>query len=234
MEDFYIMKNRNKIVAFLLAGVLAAGHGSVVYADVSWDLCAVNEKRMRLEVPENEKKHTDSAENNGNADIEEHEMPQTTSEYADIGIASVLNYVNLRAEPSAESEALGKLYNNSAATVLETVTDEAGTPIGDPLTGQKITIVDAGKDRINLELKDFKFGTVPVGDLEIKNVAVNDKGEVNGSASQVPIMNGVLQADITVSGTVKDKKANLLIDVSAPLTPGTDPIKMKVTFIGAR
>ncbi len=83
-----------------------------------------------------------------------------------------------------------------------TVTDEAGTPIGDPLTGQKITIVDAGKDRINLELKDFKFGTVPVGDLEIKNVAVNDKGEVNGSASQVPIMNGVLQADITVSGTV--------------------------------
>ena len=57
-----------------------------------------------------------------------------------------------------------------------TVTDEAGTPIGEPLTGQKITIVDAGKDRINLELKDFKFGTVPVGDLEIKNVAVNDKG----------------------------------------------------------
>ena len=120
------MKNRNKIVAFLLAGVLAVGHGSVVYADVSWDLCAVNEKRMRLEVQENEKKHTDSAENNGNADIEEHEIPQTTSEYADIGIASVLNYVNLRAEPSVESEALGKLYNNSAATVLETVTDEAG------------------------------------------------------------------------------------------------------------
>ena len=120
------MKNRNKIVAFLLAGMLAVGHGSVVYADVSWDLCAVNEKSMRLEVQENEKKHTDSAENNGNADIEEHEIPQTTSEYADIGIASVLNYVNLRAEPSVESEALGKLYNNSAATVLETVTDEAG------------------------------------------------------------------------------------------------------------
>lgn len=43
------MKKRNKIVAFLLAGVIAAGHGSVVYAagygsvvyeDVAWDLCA--------------------------------------------------------------------------------------------------------------------------------------------------------------------------------------------------
>lgn len=133
MEDFYIMKKRNKIVAFLLAGVIAAGHGSVVYAagygsvvyeDVAWDLCALNEEHMKLEVQE---KNTDNdAAGNDQADIEERESPQSTSEYADIGIASVLNYVNLRAEPSVESEALGKLYNNSAATVLETVLDEAG------------------------------------------------------------------------------------------------------------
>ena len=133
MEDFYIMKKRNKIVAFLLAGVIAAGHGSVVYAagygsvvyeDVAWDLCALNEERMKLEVQE-KNKDNDAAVND-QADIEERESPQRTSEYADIGIASVLNYVNLRAEPSVESEALGKLYNNSAATVLETVLDEAG------------------------------------------------------------------------------------------------------------
>ena len=127
------MKKRNKIVAFLLAGVIAAGHGSVVYAagygsvvyeDVAWDLGALNEERMKLEVQE---KNTDNdAAGNDQADIEERESPQSTSEYADIGIASVLNYVNLRAEPSVESEALGKLYNNSAATVLETVLDEAG------------------------------------------------------------------------------------------------------------
>ena len=118
------MKKRNKIVAFLLAGVIAAGHGSVVYAagygsvvyeDVAWDLCALNEERMKLEVQE---KNTDNdAAGNDQADIEERESPQSTSEYADIGIASVLNYVNLRAEPSVESEALGKLYNNSAAYV---------------------------------------------------------------------------------------------------------------------
>ena len=125
MEDFYIMKNRNKIVAFLLAGALAVGHGSVVYADVVWDLCAMNEERMRLGVQE--KNIADNhVTNDANIDVEEHETPQTKSEYADIGIASVLNYVNLRAEPSVESEALGKLYNNSAATVLETVLDEAG------------------------------------------------------------------------------------------------------------
>ncbi|HAT90545.1 MAG TPA: hydrolase Nlp/P60 [Roseburia sp.] len=125
MEDFYIMKNRNKIAAFLLAGALAVGHGSVVYADVVWDLCAMNEERMRLGIQE--KNIADNhVTNDANIDVEKHETPQSTSEYADIGIASVLNYVNLRAEPSVESEALGKLYNNSAATVLETVTDEAG------------------------------------------------------------------------------------------------------------
>ena len=119
------MKNRNKIVAFLLAGALAVGHGSVVYADVVWDLCAMNEERMRLGVQE--KNIADNhVTNDANIDVEKHETPQSTSEYDDIGIASVLNYVNLRAEPSVESEALGKLYNNSAATVLETVTDEAG------------------------------------------------------------------------------------------------------------
>lgn len=119
------MKNRNKIVAFLLAGALAVGHGSVVYADVVWDLCVMNEERMRLGVQE--KNIADNhVTNDANIDVEKHETPQSTSEYDDIGIASVLNYVNLRAEPSVESEALGKLYNNSAATVLETVTDEAG------------------------------------------------------------------------------------------------------------
>ena len=128
------MKKRNKIVAFLLAGVIAAGHGSVVYAagygsvvyaDVVWYLCAMNEERMRLGVQE--KNIADNhVTNDANIDVEKHETPQSTSEYADIGIASVLNYVNLRAEPSVESEALGKLYNNSAATVLETVLDEAG------------------------------------------------------------------------------------------------------------
>lgn len=77
------------------------------------DLLAHGEDRMKL---------TDEKE----AEVELHEVPEVASEYADIAIATVLNYVNLRAEPTTESEVLGKLYANSAATVLETVTDEAG------------------------------------------------------------------------------------------------------------
>lgn len=55
--------------------------------------------------------------------VSENETPVVESEYSDIAIAQVDNYVNVRSEPSTESEVLGKLYNNSAATILETTED---------------------------------------------------------------------------------------------------------------
>ncbi|MGN0342981.1 MAG: SH3 domain-containing protein [Roseburia sp.] len=42
---------------------------------------------------------------------------EETNPYADIAIAQVDNYVNIRSEASEEGEILGKLYDNSAATV---------------------------------------------------------------------------------------------------------------------
>lgn len=51
------------------------------------------------------------------------EAVQAESEYANIAIAQVDNYVNVRSEPTTESEVLGKLYDNSAATILETTAD---------------------------------------------------------------------------------------------------------------
>ena len=47
--------------------------------------------------------------------------------YANIAIAQVDNYVYIRETASAESEYVGKLYNNSAATVSETVDTDDGT-----------------------------------------------------------------------------------------------------------
>lgn len=47
--------------------------------------------------------------------------------YANIAIAQVDNYVYIRETASAESEYVGKLYNNSAATVSDTVEAEDGT-----------------------------------------------------------------------------------------------------------
>lgn len=66
------------------------------------------------------------------SDITENDAPQVTepgatqeetkepvSEYASIAIAQVEIYLNIRQAPQPEAEVIGKLYNNSAATVLE-------------------------------------------------------------------------------------------------------------------
>ena len=44
-------------------------------------------------------------------------------QYADIGIATVTDFVNVRSEANADSEAVGKLYANNALKVLETTED---------------------------------------------------------------------------------------------------------------
>lgn len=56
------------------------------------------------------------------------------SEYDNIAIARVSYYVNMRSEPNEESEILGKIYNDSAATILEEAGDwylvKSGTVTG--------------------------------------------------------------------------------------------------------
>ena len=56
-------------------------------------------------------------------DVASNEAETVKSAYADVAIAKVQDYVNVRSENNEDSEVLGKLYNNSAATVLETTDD---------------------------------------------------------------------------------------------------------------
>lgn len=130
------MYSKVKMTGLLLAGGILILPAVTVRADVrdgqlyagvtdaigAWleaegDLLLHSDERMQLEP---EFSVTELAE------VEEHEVAEVASEFADIAIATVLNYVNLREEPTVESEVVGKLYANSAATILETVYDEAG------------------------------------------------------------------------------------------------------------
>lgn len=47
------------------------------------------------------------------------ELTEEENEYADLAIANVDNYVNVRAEPNTESAILGKIYRGAVAHVLE-------------------------------------------------------------------------------------------------------------------
>lgn len=68
---------------------------------------------------------TEAAEGEGKAQTGEAAGEKQTDEYADIGIATVTDFVNVRSEASADSEAVGKLYANNALKVLEKTDDGA-------------------------------------------------------------------------------------------------------------
>lgn len=51
--------------------------------------------------------------------VEENDTPVVASEYADMLVATVDDYVNIRAKASKDSEAVGKLYKKNVGTVLE-------------------------------------------------------------------------------------------------------------------
>lgn len=53
-------------------------------------------------------------------DITEYLNTNKDSEYKDLAIADVNNYVNIRNKPSEDSEIIGKIYNTAAAKVLAT------------------------------------------------------------------------------------------------------------------
>ena len=134
--------NRNSIrkatTCCLTAAVVLTGSSFVSHAAVSagaGDLISA-----ATEAPADNNKKADKAAENNNATAgvteifanslaprqeaintgaaqEEAEAPVKT-EYDDIAIAQVDNYVNVRSAASEEGEVLGKLYNNSACTVL--------------------------------------------------------------------------------------------------------------------
>ena len=53
-----------------------------------------------------------------------HENEETESEYANLAIAQVDDYVNVRQEPNTDSAVLGKIYNGAVAQILETAGEE--------------------------------------------------------------------------------------------------------------
>ncbi|WP_343246536.1 SH3 domain-containing C40 family peptidase [Diplocloster hominis] len=86
---------------------------------------------------------------NVDAQIKEYLVPTVKSEYSDIAIAQVDNYVNIRDSASEEGQILGKLYNNSAATVQGSEGDwyqiTSGTVTG-YVKGEYVVTGEAGEE----------------------------------------------------------------------------------------
>lgn len=139
------MKNRAKVLLALFMGVcvfsmsgmnteasvmdseMSCAGISVVWSDYLEDTNASTEATMMPyeSTVVGETAPVLSNETTDNADVDttqaapaEDTKQEEESEYDDIAIAQVSNYVNLRSEANTEGEVVGKLYNNSAATIL--------------------------------------------------------------------------------------------------------------------
>lgn len=100
----YAVNNTKVVLATEIADVTEAEESTAETPQVVRSLKA-------LEIMERAKQ-----EINGTVSI----LEELRAPYVGVAIAQVTNYVNVRAEANTESEVLGKLYDNSAATVLET------------------------------------------------------------------------------------------------------------------
>ena len=112
-------------------------------------------------------------------DVASNEAETVKSAYADVAIAKVQDYVNVRAENNEDSEVLGKLYNNSAATVLETTDDGWYKISSGSVTGyEKSEYVVVGDDA-TVKSAGRRVATVNTETLKVRTSA-DENSEVLG------------------------------------------------------
>lgn len=129
--------------------------------------------------------------------VEENDVPVVSSEYADIAIAQVNDYVNVRSIPSQEGEILGKLYNNSAATVLETVDGWYKISSGSVNGYVKAEYVVVGDENL-AKSAGIRLATVTTETLKVRKEATTESGVLG----LVPLGDDLWVVDESVSGWV--------------------------------
>lgn len=131
--------------------------------------------------------------------VSENETPVVASEYADIAIAQVDNYVNVRAESNTDSEVLGKLYNNSAATILETTENGWYKITSGSVTGYvKCEYVVAGDEEL-AKAVSTRYATVTTTTLFVRTEPTTESEVL----TMVPIEDDLVVLDESVEGWAK-------------------------------
>lgn len=121
------------------------------------------------------------------------------SPYADIAIAQVDNYVNVRMEPNTESEVVGKLYNNSAATIFETTADGWYKITSGNVTGYvKCEYVVAGNEEL-AKAVSTRYAKVTTTTLYVRTEPSTEASIL----TMVPIEDDLVVVDESIPGWAK-------------------------------
>ena len=131
------------------------------------------------------------------AEVEENDAEAVTSEYADVAIAQVEGYVNIRSAASEDGEVLGKLYDNSAATVLGEENGWYKISSGSVEGYVKSDYVVVGDEELARSVSR-RVATVNTTTLNVRETASEDAGIIE----QVPIQDDLTVVDESTEGWV--------------------------------
>lgn len=132
------------------------------------------------------------------------------------------------------AEKLAGTYTGTIDIYSVNESGEQGTPLGETLENQKIYMTAQGEYNLQLELKDFKFTAITIPSIKVNTkVSADGKNTISGKAEGIVVMTGIT-ATAEVSGSIVDNKADLNINVEAPLVPSAEPMKMLVKFNGTK
>ncbi len=103
------------------------------------------------------------------------------SEYKDLAIAQVNDYVNVRAHASEDSKAVGKLYNKGAATVLKTKDGWTKIESGSVTGWVKSDYVEVGNEKLAKSVGK-RVATVKTTTLKVRAKASTDSEVISLAA----------------------------------------------------
>jgi len=98
---------------------------------------------------------------------------------------------------------------------------------------QKMYIEKTGDNKLKLQLKNFQFDGLVIGDIVVSDIDVKNDGRVHAFSSQTKGELTVGTCDLDINGTIVGEKANITIgvDVVSGLVAGT---KVDVRFEGTK
>ncbi|MFP3154263.1 C40 family peptidase [Lachnospiraceae bacterium ZAX-1] len=124
------------------------------------------------------------------------------SEYADIAIAQVDNFVNVRETADTEGEVVGKLYNNSAATVVATEGDWYKIHSGDVEGYVKCEFVVTGNEELAKSV-GHRVAKVNTDSLNVRGEA-STEGEVLGQVPEGEVLTVVEETGEWVKVSIEE------------------------------
>ena len=134
---------------------------------------------------------------NVQTNVTENDIETVKSEYEDIAIAQVNDFVYVRAEANSESDYVGKLHNNNSATVLEALDGWYKIQSGN-VTGYVSSDFVVVGDEALVKAASARVATVNTETLNVRESASTDAGII----VQVGTGNTLLVADESIEGWV--------------------------------